>query len=948
MQRQYSEDYPLPGITETSAARPGSRRFHVAVVIPLEYHRGMALECIRGWACAQDFPGERYQILVAAAASHDQEELETLRALIRPWDEIAVFDHAHDMSLVEAIAKRADADLLLFSESHCVPQVDALSYLVGVAERHPDWAGLSAPTHGLTHNLLSKIECDIYSGDIRGKLSSHDWLRVLDQCFLIRREPYDSVGGFRGQFGHFAEWLFAASMKIQGLQLGVADRAVVHHGYIGDYEDLETFTTDFAYGQIKYLNEHAHEPAASLFPTIPELEEQLRHLPASRLQVARFVLRDLWRVLSTTLHKLRNGEGAGPLAAHFLWVYRSTRLAEGNAEIKQLYAAADARRARKNLEKAVRKGDTALAHDCFVEWFARLEKKGRFAYLWDLERSGLQQATNRTVNFPKSGSWTADAHHSLAELFNVHDAEGTGFGSIRWTLPAFQILLPLHAGRKRIVMEWVKARPLQNQELISIRFDGRRLDAGEWTLEPTRLVLNFVVDQAGWHEVFVSVYPFQGRGDGRLFGLPLKVVHWLSVDPMQSASDANSRTEPPRYFLHVPKCGGTTIATLVSNRFASANQYSPYLSSYYPADLKARPPSGLPADCYVGHFGWHLPELMADKPLRISTVLRHPIDRLISRFHYDRQLGRIHQGLDFTTWLRTSVRFDQTMISHFVTDITCGCEVGGEAIRQVSGVFQETAISHLRSCSVVGLTERMDDTINLLAMEMGFFPPLTLPRNNPTDARPRLDSLEPGLLREIEHWFAADFTLYDEARSLFEWQRDKLYDALLASSDGQCRTAEVRNILRERYLDKLRQESTRHTLNYKWTADDIFHGDNLHQREHDGTQCLRWTGESDTTPFYLALASNLTWDLLIRLHPATPAGHVYAARLELRGREVPLRVEEGPGNYRLHAHLEPDDALEPSDSILELRLIAPTVRGEGEFRQLGLALTGMTATCTDD
>jgi hypothetical protein len=33
----------------------------------------------------------------------------------------------------------------------------------------------------------------------------------------------------------------------------------------------------------------------------------------------------------------------------------------------------------------------------------------------------------------------------------------------------------------------------------------------------------------GWHEFIVHVYPFQGRNDIRLFGLPLQRICWAKL-----------------------------------------------------------------------------------------------------------------------------------------------------------------------------------------------------------------------------------------------------------------------------------------------------------------------------------------------------------------------------------------------------------------------------------
>lgn len=499
----------------------------ISVIIPLEYHRGLATACIRGWVQEQDYPRHQYRVLIGVPADFDRNELEEIRSLLADRDLLLEFDQAHDMMLIEKVACQAGSDLLLFSESHCIPEPGALSYLVGIADANPDWDAFSAPTHGLTDNLLSRIECDIYSNDIRGKLQSHDWLRVLDQCFVIRRAAYDAVGGFRGEFGHFAEWLFAATMKMLGLKLGVAERAVVSHGYIGEYDDLEAFTVDFSYGQIKYLHQHSGESAAMLFPKIPELEAAVAQSPQERNRLMSYPAMDSWKTLGLALRKILHGETAGPLRSYLSWVAKSRDMSHPDLKKQLESAVKEASGVRRRLEKAIDREDAAMAHHRFVEWFACLVRKGRYTYLVESEQKVSWQANARIDDFPQGGRWQAAGGASCAHIFGTHDAEGTEQGEINWTLPCFQLMLPLHAGEcQRVVLEWTAVRPINPTEILAVRLNGRVQPRSSISIEPTRLVIDAHIHSTGWHELAITVYPFKGGEDGRLLGVPLQSVTW--------------------------------------------------------------------------------------------------------------------------------------------------------------------------------------------------------------------------------------------------------------------------------------------------------------------------------------------------------------------------------------------------------------------------------------
>jgi hypothetical protein len=403
--------------------------------------------------------------------------------------------------------------------------------LIGIADSHHHWSAFSASTDGMTHNQLSKIECDIYSQDIYEKLSSHPWLRVLDQCFVIRRDAYHQAGGFRSEFGHFAEWLFAATMKIQNLSLGVTDRAVISHGYIGEYTDLANFTLDFAWGQIKYLDKNADEPAALLFPSLPELDDFKLRTHEQRRRASEYAHKDRWQTLFVALRKILHLENAGPIGDYLHWLDDSRILTGDNHEKLQAQAKAKADIAKAKLDHALKRGHQEIARTYFVEWFARLVKQGRYDYLAETYAGVSSAASEHAVIFTKEGVWFAGDDSLSLRMFNVHDVEENQDETIRWTLPIVQIFLPLQAGKDySLDIKWSNVRPLNRSELIRVRLNGKELTSIK--LQSTNLQLKTDIEQSDWHELSISVYPFQGLGDGRLLGLPLQTIHWLFIEPI--------------------------------------------------------------------------------------------------------------------------------------------------------------------------------------------------------------------------------------------------------------------------------------------------------------------------------------------------------------------------------------------------------------------------------
>jgi hypothetical protein len=105
--------------------------------------------------------------------------------------------------------------------------------------QHPEWSGFSFRSVPITHNLLSEIEAQMYGSDIERNMADHPWLKVLDQCLVVTRDGYRDAGGIEPEFGHFAEWLFAARLHRAGKTIGYHAGPAIHHYYVGDLRDLE-------------------------------------------------------------------------------------------------------------------------------------------------------------------------------------------------------------------------------------------------------------------------------------------------------------------------------------------------------------------------------------------------------------------------------------------------------------------------------------------------------------------------------------------------------------------------------------------------------------------------------------------------------------------------------------------------------------------------------------
>lgn len=914
------------------------RNIVVSIIVPLEAHRDQALESVRAWATAQTYPRQSYQLVLSAPVTLDAGILAQLRQDLQEWDRIEVHACEHDIALIAAAAPAAAGRILLFTESHCLPQPEALTHLMRTIDAHPEWAGFSSATTPVTHNFLSQIEAGIYDRDIRAKLADPAALKVVDQCFLIRREVYFSCGGFEPRYGHFAEWLLSASLRRDGHVIGFDLTPVLRHYYVGNMRELETFTLDFARGQIRFAAEHPDDPRHISFNPLPELaahcervQEDFRCMLRLRIAALKAALARAGKSRDAGLDGKRLLSLGGDCLLWALTRWRGIGGACAHARLAVVLA-------RWRLAAAVRRTDRVAASSAYIDWFGKLVHRGRLEYL---ATTAVVPHRQRNPNFARSGGWRPD-RASGVELHGFYELEVAQGRPIMWSQHCACIYLPLHVGRYRIVIEWEPVRPMRADAWSMLEFDGRQVAPADVSVHVTRLAVEVTSGSQGVHRLAFGVMPFAAAGDGRLLGLPLSRISWSAVDAPVGGSEcvtALAGQTRPVYFLHVPKCAGTATRLLLENAFSANAIFAPYLGGYYADNLFDNPAIEQPYQFYRGHFGWLLPDILPARDMAILTILRDPADRVVSLFYYLQQHGRLQAGMGLAEWIDQDFKVGDTIVSQFAASRQHALAVQ-ETLRAGALGMLPQAVANLRSCRIVGLSERLEEAVNVFAWDLGFLPPLLLPRNNVTVSRPAARDLSASVRARIEYLLAADFALYEEAVVLFETAFARMREALPAELGAAPDTASVRIWLRQRYLRRMAGLASRNPdpERIDWRPDDVFHGENLHEREQHGGQGLRWTGPNETTRFLLYLGQPRGWEIRARLHPATPHTHAEAASLRVNGCELPFLISHDGSAYVLASRIPREASMLSECGVATFELNAPTTRGAGEFRMLGLAL----------
>lgn len=261
----------------------------------------------------------------------------------------------------------------------------------------------------------------------------------------------------------------------------------------------------------------------------------------------------------------------------------------------------------------------------------------------------------------------------------------------------------------------------------------------------------------------------------------------------------------PVYYLHIPNTGGTSLISFLDD------QYDP--EDICPAqllpDLFALPLESMERyRLFRGHL-WHGLGAYVRRSLTYITMLRDPVQRTVSWYlhamrdanayrHQEMNDGR-WSLLDFvrdaeTNWdivntqtLFLAADFDYEKLSR--DPVGYGRAAVKEfAARRHDRALLDLAKKRLESFAFFGITERMRDSMSLLAHDLGFFPNFSVPRLNTSSNRSGHGELSADELDAIRELTALDQELYVWACQLFEERMGEMMRSLLMGRYQQSKT----------------------------------------------------------------------------------------------------------------------------------------------------------------
>ena len=473
-----------------------------SIVIPLEYHRGQWEHCWKGWN-DQTIARSMYETILVVPPDFQQ------RALLKEFsaDRVEFSEHSHDVGLCHAGAAKAQGKYLIFTEAHCWPEPDVLEKCLQAIRDNPDWAGFSCRSVPITHNRLSKAEAAMYVADIEYAMHDHPWRRILDQCFVTKRDAYENCAGFRPELGHFAEWVLAASYFRYGYKLDYLPEARFHHYYTGSLGELREFTLDFVAGEIRYFSELSAASDSLLEPP-PEWMCQGNFDRDTARSILKIAVKSLWPPPRRFARHFQYS--IGKIARWIVPAIFGDRIARGIAEAHVAWAQTGLL-----LARAI--GSDSMLNARFKGYIAALIAAQRLAVIGKLRRSGRERQDIVEDVVETSPDVFAPGHTGF---YPIEQYQGHQF---RWSDTAAAMLISVSAGTRQIRINCLPVRDLTSP-ICDLRFylDGARIPPGQLKTEEQRVSIDLNaatprVLTLGW-----TCVPLRAPADSRRLGLAIK------------------------------------------------------------------------------------------------------------------------------------------------------------------------------------------------------------------------------------------------------------------------------------------------------------------------------------------------------------------------------------------------------------------------------------------
>ncbi|MFC0470043.1 sulfotransferase family 2 domain-containing protein [Halalkalibacter kiskunsagensis] len=210
--------------------------------------------------------------------------------------------------------------------------------------------------------------------------------------------------------------------------------------------------------------------------------------------------------------------------------------------------------------------------------------------------------------------------------------------------------------------------------------------------------------------------------------------------------------------LHTPKTGGTTLRKIITKNYKNSS-HNVYLDEPK-RKRKLKYLNQKNVSCIQGHFPFGIHKYLS-KPCDYITMLRDPIDRVISEYYFIRRgtRHRLHQQvmkMSLDQYLRRSESIN--LQTRYLSGAT------GPVTRKDLEIAKKHIQNHF---AVVGITEMFNESLFLMKKKLGWRD-ISYEKQNVTKTRPSLNQISDSTLIELEKHNKLDIELYNFAKKILE------------------------------------------------------------------------------------------------------------------------------------------------------------------------------------